>query len=144
MPASVDGIDLPIVMGGAQQPSTTTEQYPYFDAGAENALIAACIKADKASSGSAWTPSSPERHKALFLAGFGGAVDTGNWHNNMPGLTRRGHRAGHRRGLPRQIVAYRRYVYGFQRHMEFTLACTEMNAKLMTFLDRLAADYAGR
>ncbi|GGZ22616.1 GMP synthase [Streptomyces olivaceoviridis] len=201
LPASVDGIDLLIVMGGPQQPSTTTEEYPYFDAAAEKALIAACIEAGKAVIGvclgaqlvgealGAAFDSSPHteigafpvaltlagrRHP--FLAGLGDTFDTGHWHNDMPGLTNDATVLATSAGCPRQIVAYSRYVYGFQCHMEFTPACidaliehsekelaelidrpyvqqpdqlrasdyTEMNAKLMTFLDRLAADYASR
>lgn len=94
----------------------------------------------------------------------------------MPGLTDHATVLATSAGCPRQIVAYSRYVYAFQCHMEFTPDCiealiehsekelaaltdrpfvqqpdklrandyTEMNAKLMTFLDRLAADYTAR
>ncbi|OKH98919.1 hypothetical protein A6A06_25260 [Streptomyces sp. CB02923] len=126
LPGSADGIDLLIVLGGPQRPSTTTKE-------------------------------------------------CGHWHNDMPGLTDDTTVPATSEGCPRQIVAYSRYVYGFQRHLEFTPDCiealiahdekelaaitdrpyvqqpdqlrandyTEMNAKLMTFLDRLAADHAG-
>ncbi|MGO4423563.1 hypothetical protein AB4Z54_33975, partial [Streptomyces sp. MCAF7] len=39
LPASGQDIDLLIVMGGPQQPSTTVEECPHFDAAAEKALI---------------------------------------------------------------------------------------------------------
>ncbi|MGI5458677.1 glutamine amidotransferase-related protein [Streptomyces sp. CA-249302] len=201
LPRSADGIDLLIVMGGPQRPSTTTEECPHFDAAAEKALIAACVAADRAVIGiclgaqlvgealGAAFDSSPNTEigsfpvsltdagrEHPFLAGLGDTFDTGHWHNDMPGLTADATVLATSAGCPRQIVGYSRYVYGFQCHMEFTPACvealiehsekelatfadrpyvqqpdqlrandyTEMNAKLMTFLDRLAADHTGR
>jgi GMP synthase (glutamine-hydrolysing) len=201
LPASVQDIDLLIVMGGPQQPSTTVEECAHFDAAAEKALISSCIEADKAvigiclgaqlvgeSLGAAWAPSpnteigsfpvtlTDAGREHPFLAGFGDFFHTGHWHNDMPGLTDHATVLATSAGCPRQIVAYSRYVYAFQCHMEFTPDCiealiehsekelaaltdrpfvqqpdqlrandyTEMNAKLMTFLDRLAADYTAR
>jgi len=48
LPESVDGLDLLVVMGGPQCPSTTLEECPHFDAPAERALIAKCVVAHKA------------------------------------------------------------------------------------------------
>ena len=48
LPASIADIDLLVVMGGPQSPSTTREECPHFDAAAEQALIAACAAAGKA------------------------------------------------------------------------------------------------
>ncbi|MEU1184246.1 hypothetical protein ABZ464_42880 [Streptomyces sp. NPDC005820] len=166
LPASADGIDLLIVMGGPQQPSTTTEECPHFDAAAEKALIAACVEADRAVIGiclgaqlvgealGAAFDSSPHteigsfpvtvtdagrRHP--FLAGLGDTFDTGHWHNDMPGLTDDATVLATSAGCPRQIVAYSRYVYGFQCHMEFTPACIEAliehsEKELATLTDR--------
>ncbi|MFJ9706335.1 hypothetical protein [Streptomyces sp. NPDC101234] len=163
--------------------------------------LTACVEADKAvigiclgaqlvgeSLGAAWAPSPDTEIGSFpvtltaagrehpFPTGFGDSFDTGHWHNDMPGLTDDATVLATSAGCPRRIVAYSRYVYGFQCHMEFTpdciealieqdekelaaLAdrpyvqqpdqlrandCTEMNTKLMTFLDRLAADYAAR
>ncbi|MGW5657816.1 glutamine amidotransferase-related protein [Streptomyces humi] len=201
LPAGADGIDLLIVMGGPQQPSTTVEECPHFDAAAEKALIAACDEADKAVIGiclgsqligeALGAPFESSPHTEIgsfpitltaagrqhpFLAGLGDTFASGHWHNDMPGLTEDAVVLATSEGCPRQIVAYSRYVYGFQCHLEFTPDCiealiahdekelatladrpyvqqpdqlrandyTEMNAKLMAFLDRLAADYADR
>jgi GMP synthase-like glutamine amidotransferase len=48
LPMLVDGIDLLVVMGGPQSPSTTMAECPHFDAVAEKTLIAKAISAGKA------------------------------------------------------------------------------------------------
>ena len=48
LPADAEGIDFLIVMGGPQDPATTREECPHFDAKAEQALIASAVKTDKA------------------------------------------------------------------------------------------------
>ena len=48
LPQSADGIDLLVVMGGPQSPSTSLAECPHFDAAAECALIAQCVAAGKA------------------------------------------------------------------------------------------------
>ena len=42
LPASPEGIDQLIVMGGPQSPATTKAECPYFDAAAEERLIRVC------------------------------------------------------------------------------------------------------
>jgi GMP synthase (glutamine-hydrolysing) len=51
LPRSIDDIDLLVVMGGPQSPSTTREECPHFDAAAECALIARCVDGGKAVGG---------------------------------------------------------------------------------------------
>lgn len=53
LPDSISGIDFLIVMGGPQNPETTTAQCPYFDSKKEQAFIADAINSNKVSSGSA-------------------------------------------------------------------------------------------
>ncbi|HRN55813.1 MAG TPA: gamma-glutamyl-gamma-aminobutyrate hydrolase family protein, partial [Agriterribacter sp.] len=48
LPASVENIDLLIVMGGPQSPDTTTAACPHFDARAEIEFIKKCLDKDKA------------------------------------------------------------------------------------------------
>jgi GMP synthase (glutamine-hydrolysing) len=102
---------------------------------------------------------------------FGKVLDVGHWHNDMPGLTNGSQVIAYSAGCPRQIVAYRDLVYGFQCHMEFTKDIVallienddlsdalqyrfvdepdvllshnydEMNQKLYGFLDKLESFY---
>lgn len=44
-----------------------------------------------------------------------------HWHNDMPGLLKDSEILAFSKGCPRQIVRYRRNVYGFQCHLEITL-----------------------
>ena len=48
LPASVEEIDLLVVMGGPQSPASTKKDCPYFDAAAEQALIRSAVAAGKA------------------------------------------------------------------------------------------------
>lgn len=48
LPASVENIDLLVVLGGPQSPATSKEQCPHFDAAAECDLIVRAINANKA------------------------------------------------------------------------------------------------
>ena len=48
LPADAEGIDFLIVMGGPQDPDTTLEACPHFNAKAEQALIASAVKTGKA------------------------------------------------------------------------------------------------
>ncbi|WP_320779353.1 glutamine amidotransferase-related protein [Streptomyces sp. CRN 30] len=144
LPVTADGIDLLVVMGGPQSPATTTAECPYFDAVAETALIARCAAAGKAVVGvclgaqllgealGAPCLRSPEPEVGSFpvtlteagrrhplFAGFDETFDTGHWHRDMPGLTPDATVLAGSAGCPRQIVAYGRFLYGFQCHMEF-------------------------
>jgi GMP synthase (glutamine-hydrolysing) len=145
LPESAEGIDLLVVMGGPQSPSTTTQECPHFDAAAEQALIARCIAAGKAVVGiclgsqligealGAAHGQSPEKEIGKFpitlteagrknpkFAHFGDRLAVGHWHNDMPGLTAAATVIAASEGCPRQIVEYGEFVYGFQCHMEFT------------------------
>ena len=151
LPRTAEGIDLLVVMGGPQSPTTTIEECPHFDAAAECALIAACIAAGKAVVGvclgaqlvgtalGAAHEASPEKAIGNFpvtltpegranarFAGFGDALVSGHWHSDMPGLTAGAKVIARSEGCPRQIIEYDDLVYGFQCHMEFTPAVVEM------------------
>ncbi|WP_406235039.1 type 1 glutamine amidotransferase [Isoptericola jiangsuensis] len=146
LPQSVDGFDLLVVMGGPQDPSTTTEQCPHFDAEAEKSLIARAVSGNRAVVGiclgsqligealGARFEHSPEKEIGKFpitlteagrrnakFSDFGDVLDVGHWHNDMPGLTPSSTVIATSEGCPRQIVEYSPLVYGFQCHMELTL-----------------------
>ncbi|CAG9961968.1 unnamed protein product [Clonostachys byssicola] len=150
LPIIVDSLDVLIVLGGPQTPSTTKDECPYFDAAAEREFILQCINAGKAvvgiclgsqlvgeALGAAWEKS-PETEIGTFpitltTAGrnngkfehFGLSVEVGHWHNDMPGLTPEAKIIASSQGCPRQIVEYTNLVYGFQCHMEFTTGVIE-------------------
>ncbi|MDN2678612.1 hypothetical protein [Janthinobacterium sp. SUN033] len=151
LPPSIADIDLLVVMGGPQSPSTTREECPHFDAAAEQALIAACAAAGKAVVGvclgaqligaalGARQAHSPEKEIGKFpvmltaegrandkFAHFGEVLETGHWHSDMPGLTDSATVIACSEGCPRQIIEYGRLVYGFQCHMEFTPEVVEL------------------
>lgn len=151
LPQSIDDIDLLVVMGGPQSPSTTLEECPHFDSRAEQALIARCVAADKAVLGvclgaqllgealGARCERSPEKEIGKFpitltaqgranskFADFGDTLDVGHWHSDMPGLTDHATIIAYSEGCPRQIIEYGELVYGFQCHMEFTADVVEM------------------
>jgi GMP synthase (glutamine-hydrolysing) len=48
-----------------------------------------------------------------------------HWHNDMPGLTPRAAILATSAGCPRQIIRYQPNIYGFQCHLEITLAGIE-------------------
>ena len=105
---------------------------------------------------------------------FGSEFNVGHWHNDMPGLTATASIIAYSEGCPRQIVAYSDLVFGFQCHMELTTEVVtllianddltnahnycfveqpekllshdydEMNNKLYTFLNKLAAHYLSK
>lgn len=145
LPQSVEAIDLLVVMGGPQCPSTTKGECAHFDAAAERALIAKCAAADQAVVGvclgaqligealGAGYEHSPEKEIGKFpvtltpdgkanrkFAHFGDTLEVGHWHNDMPGLTPNAKIIAYSEGCPRQIIEYGDLVYGFQCHMEFT------------------------
>lgn len=151
LPGSADGIDLLVVLGGPQSPSTTKLECPHFDAAAEEALISRCIAAGKAVVGvclgaqligealGAPVEHSPEKEIGNFpivltadalrdprFAHFGRVVEVGHWHSDMPGLTPSAKVLASSEGCPRQIVEYGSLVYGFQCHMEFNRAVVEL------------------
>ncbi|SDH16328.1 glutamine amidotransferase-related protein [Propionivibrio dicarboxylicus] len=150
LPSSPAGIDLLVVLGGPQSPTTTLAECPYFDARAEQRLIAACVAAGKAVVGvclgaqligealGAPASRSPEKEIGKFpialtadglrnekFRHFGATLPVGHWHNDMPGLTPVATIIASSAGCPRQIVEYMPLVVGLQCHLEFTPAVIE-------------------
>lgn len=145
LPQSIENIDMLVIMGGPQSPSTTQEECQHFDAASECALIAGCVAARKAVVGvclgaqlmgkalGARHEHSPEKEIGKFpitlttegkahdkFVHFSDAVDVGHWHSDMPGLTVNAKIIAYSEGCPRQIIEYGELAYGFQCHMEFT------------------------
>lgn len=145
LPASLEAIDMLVVMGGPQSPSTTLAECPHFDSKAEQALIRRAIAAGKAVVGvclgsqlmgealGAPCEHSPEKEIGKFpirltpaglandkFASFGPVLEVGHWHSDMPGLTPDAVVIATSAGCPRQIIAYGKLAYGFQCHMELT------------------------
>lgn len=145
LPDSISGIDFLIVMGGPQNPETTTAQCPYFDSKKEQAFIADAINSNKVvigvclgaqligeALGAPYTQS-PEKEFGKFtihmtnagkrsrlFSHFGDSLGVGHWHYDMPGLTEGAQIIAFSAGCPRQIIEYTKRVYGFQCHMELT------------------------
>lgn len=145
LPNSLDNIDLLIIMGGPQSPSTTQKECVYFDSKAEQAVILSAIGADKMvigvclgaqligeALGQSHTQS-PEKEIGKFpitltqngrenplFNEFGNTLEVGHWHNDMPGLTKDAQIIAYSEGCPRQIIKYGKFVYGFQCHLELT------------------------
>lgn len=151
LPDRVDDVDLLVVMGGPQSPSTSVEECPHFNAAAERALITRCVEAGRAVVGvclgaqligealGARYERSPEKEIGkypitLTAAGkanakfshFGDGLEVGHWHNDMPGLTATSKVIAFSEGCPRQIIEYGDLVYGFQCHMELTPGVIEL------------------
>jgi len=145
LPAAVEDIDLLVVLGGPQSPSTPRSECPHFDADAEKALISRAISANRAVVGvclgsqlmgealGARHERSPQKEIGKFpimltdegmrhekVAHFGKTLSVGHWHNDMPGLTEGAKVLAYSEGCPRQIIEYAPLAYGFQCHMEFT------------------------
>ena len=196
-PTSADA-DFLVILGGSCNPGTTEEECPFFDADAQEEIIRKYVSAGKPVVGvclgaqlvgealGAAYEYSPEVEigpvqARLTLAGrkdplFAAFPDTflaGEWHHDMPGLTKDCVIIAESDGCPRQIVRYGELVYGFQTHMELNhkiiaagvraaggkieqsgrfvqsaeellaFDYTEMNAMLSTFLDALLEKYIG-
>ncbi|MND87247.1 glutamine amidotransferase [compost metagenome] len=144
-------IDLLVIMGGPQSPDSSQQEYPYYDAQAEIALIRQCIHAGKAvvgvclgsqligeALGATYEPS-PEKEIGVFgiqltqdgladqkVRHFGEFLPVGHWHNDMPGLSPASQVLAVSAGCPRQIVRYTELVYGFQCHMELNSEVVEL------------------
>lgn len=151
LPEELESTDMLIIMGGPQSPATTLKECPWFDAQAEMRLIGRAIEAGKTVIGvclgsqligealGAAFCHSPEKEIGKFpvrltdagktnplFENFGGGLDVGHWHNDMPGLTPQAKVLAYSEGCPRQIVQYSERVYGFQCHMELTSEVVEL------------------
>ncbi|WKW36493.1 type 1 glutamine amidotransferase [Enterobacter mori] len=151
LPEELESTDMLIIMGGPQSPATTLKECPWFDVQAEMRLIGRAIKAGKTVIGvclgsqligealGAAFCHSPEKEIGKFpvrltnagktnplFENFGGGLDVGHWHNDMPGLTPQAKVLAYSEGCPRQIVQYGERVYGFQCHMELTSEVVEL------------------
>lgn len=151
LPEELESTDMLIIMGGPQSPATTLKECPWFDAQAEMRLIGRAIEAGKTVIGvclgsqligealGAAFCHSPEKEIGKFpvrltdagktnplFENFGGGLDVGHWHNDMPGLTPQAKVLAYSEGCPRQIVQYGERVYGFQCHMELTSEVVEL------------------
>lgn len=152
--------DLLVVLGGPQNPGTTREEYPYYDAAAEMRLIRRCAEAGRMVVGACLGAQlmgealgghfsrSPEREVGPtrltlteagkhdpFLRAFPASFLSGESHNDMAGLTPDCAVLAYSEGCPRQILRYGKYLYGFQTHMEFDRQIvTELLEKLPEML----------
>lgn len=145
LPDTAENIDMLIVLGGPQCPTTNKEEYSYFDAKAEISFIKKCIYSGKAVVGVCLGSQligeslgfkfehSPEKEIGNFaielteqglqdekINHFGKTLVVGHWHNDMPGLENDKQILAFSKGCPRQIVKYSDIVYGLQCHMELT------------------------
>ncbi|BAV04967.1 GMP synthase (glutamine-hydrolysing) [Filimonas lacunae] len=151
LPASIQPIDLLIVMGGPQSPHTTQAECPHFDAAAEMNIIQQYVAAGKAVIGvclgaqligealGGTVEHSPEKEIGVFPVSlteagkqnskfqhFPSTFASGHWHSDMPGLTPDSTVIAYSEGCPRQIVEFSNLVYGLQCHMEFTPELVEL------------------
>ncbi|WP_040975407.1 type 1 glutamine amidotransferase [Necropsobacter massiliensis] len=166
LPESVEHIDLLLIMGGPQSPSSSKAEFPHFDSQAEQALIRRCIDAGKAVVGvclgaqligealGAAYGHSPEKEIGVFpiqltaqglqdplINHFGDTLAVGHWHNDMPGLTADCQILATSAGCPRQIVRYTSKVYGFQCHMEITPEVASLLIASEPQLDQLSQQH---
>jgi len=148
---NADHLDLLIVMGGPQNPATTIEECPYFDARKEIDVIRKFLAANKPVIGvclgsqllgeafGAKFENSPFKEIGSYpitltqdgisdslFAHFPTNVPVGHWHGDMPGLLPESKVLAYSQGCPRQIVRYSEMAYGFQCHMEFTPEVIEL------------------
>lgn len=143
LPSEMDA-DALIILGGPQNPHTTVEECPFYDASKIRALVKKYIDANKIVIGfclgsqligealEAEYSHSPyqevghvkgvftsEGRKDPLFSDFPDELEIGAWHNDMPGLTKDATILMYSEGCPRQIVRYSKFVYGFQTHLEF-------------------------
>ena len=151
LPQNTDNLDLLIVMGGPQCPSTTRKECSHFDASYEIATIQQFISVHKVVIGvclgaqligealGAKFEKSPFKEIGSYsiilteegasnenISHFPCEVPVGHWHGDMPGLTSESIILAYSEGCPRQIIEYSEFVYGFQCHMEFNLEVVEL------------------
>jgi len=146
----ISKIDLLIIMGGPQKPNTTLEECSYFDSLKEQSLIKKAIDNNVGVIGvclgaqligealGAKFEHSPyteigiqklevtnEGKKDSLFNVVGDTFCSGEWHNDMPGLTKDAVILAKSEGCPRQVIKYKDLVYGFQAHLEFTRRVVE-------------------
>jgi len=151
LPQNTDDIDLLIVMGGPQSPSTTIEECSHFDARSEIEVIQQFISRHKLVIGvclgaqligealGAKFENSPFKEIGSYsiilteegisnemFGHFPREVSIGHWHGDMPGLTHESTILAYSEGCPRQIVQYSEFAYGFQCHFDFTPKVIEL------------------
>lgn len=151
-----EGFDFLIIMGGPQSP-LEIDKDPYLKY--EIDLIKTAIKDNKLVLGfclgaqligealGATTARSPEKEVGVFpvtltldakddpiFHDFPDSFPVIHWHNDMPGLTSESTLLASSLGCPRQMIRYKKNVYGFQCHMEIT------RAGIQTMIDAVPGD----
>lgn len=134
--------DFLIIMGGPQSACHLSQDPYLFD---EVAFIKTAIDEDKIVLGfclgaqlighalGAPASRSPEKEVGVFPITFTDAAahdpifkdfdktfHATHWHNDMPGLTADAELLAYSAGCPRQIIRYKKNVYGLQCHLEIT------------------------
>jgi len=145
--SSVNSFDFLIIMGGPQSPLHMNES-PYLiseidlikNAIAQNKkIIGFCLGAQLIGEAlGAKTERSPEKEVGVYpitlteegkkdylFTGVPSQFPVIHWHNDMPGLTPNTVVLASSPGCPRQIVKYKKNIYGFQCHLEITHAGIE-------------------
>lgn len=145
LPEDLSDIELLYIFGGPQQPTTSTEECPHFDAQSEIELIRQAVDQNKAVVGvclgsqligeayGAQFSQSPNKEIGVFpivlneeakvdsfLYDFPESFEVGHWHGDMPGVPEHARVLASSDGCPHQIVRFDDFVYGFQCHAEFT------------------------
>ena len=145
LPKDTTELDFLIIMGGPQNPATTIEECPHFNAAAEIDLIKDAIQRKKLVLGVCLGAQligeaygvpfahSPNKEIGVFpltlteaakedpiFSSFPQTFLVGHWHGDMPGIPAGAKLLAASEGCPRQVIAYETGIYGFQCHFEFT------------------------
>lgn len=138
----VNDVDFLIVMGGPQSP-LKLNSFPYLSteiqyiqkALSKNIrILGFCLGAQLIGEAlGASTEHSPKKEVGVYpisltqegqedplLNHLPESVAAIHWHTDMPGLTSESQVLAYSKGCPRQIIKYRKNVYGFQCHLEIT------------------------
>jgi GMP synthase (glutamine-hydrolysing) len=144
-PQLAHNADMLVILGGPQNPHTSKQECPYFDAQAEQETIRAFIQQQRIVVGVCLGGQligetlkipyehSPYKEEGAFrvwlndcgkrdplLQNFQDGAFLGEWHNDMMGVNSQTPVLAFSEGCPRQIVRYGALVYGLQCHMELT------------------------